>query len=515
MATYKRPGVFIEESLKPLSQTVNVSGSSVAAFAGIHYKGPVGPVLISSWTQFVALYGGFSPDPTQFLAHAVYQFFNNGGRNAYIVRAVNANAVAASVILNDTGLTIPLLTVTAKDVGAYPTTNYFITTEKTDPDQAGATDLRFNLYVHDGGSTSAFIVERFFDMSMDPADPRYAPPIINAPDTGSQRIKVAHTGITTWTLVRAHPAIAAGVAMTAGTDGTGVPPIDTAAKTLESLDSSPLIVLNLPAITDVTILSSVITWAAGLQTVFVVVDVAPFTTSQALTVTAMGAMPAALGHSSYSAIYGPWINVDDPASTAPGALRSLPPGGAVIGQYQQTDATRGIQKPPAGVGTALTGVLSLDTKLFSVDLETLFGKGVNVIKPLPGIGYCIYGARTASLASADRYVSVRRVLMAIKKDLLDGTRWAVFEPNDSLLWSRMTGVIEDYLTTAQASGLLAGTIPAQGFYVTVDSTNNTVATVAAGEVHAEIGLALLTPAEFVIIKIGQYAGSAVTTESPV
>lgn len=509
---YKRPGVYVEETLRPLTQALSESGDAYAAFVGPHPKGPTLPTLVTSWTQFSALYGGFSPDPAQYLGHAVYQFFNNGGRNAYIVRSVNANAVAGSVILNDiAGTPAPLLTVTAKDVGVAGN-SFYVTTEKTDPDQAGATDTRFNLYIHDGGSATSFIVERFLDLSMDPGDSRYAIPIVNSPEVGSKRVRLTHTGVTTYTLLRAHPGYQAGTPLAGGTDGTGTPPNDTAAKLLETLDNSPNIVLNIPGETSTVILNSVITWAAALGTVFVVVDGPAYATSTAATVTAYGAIPAALSNVSYAAVYGPWLLVDDPQTNVRGSVRALPPGGAVVGQYQKTDASRGVQKPPAGVDNALTGVLGLDTKFLAADLDTLNQKGVNAIKPRPGIGFCIFGARTLSKASADKYISVRRVLMLIEKDLRDGTQWALFEPNNEVLWDRLENVISDYLTTVQQSGLIRGNSPAEGYYVKVDSENNTEASVSAGEVNIEVGLALLQPAEFIVIKIGQYAGGTVTNE---
>lgn len=245
---------------------------------------------------------------------------------------------------------------------------------------------------------------------------------------------------------------------------------------------------------------------------FVVVDGPAFATSTAATVTAYGAIPAALAKSSYAAVYGPWTLVNDPATSVNGSVRTLPPSGAVVGHYLATDARRGVQKPPAGVDNVLNSVLALDTKFLSADLDVLNQKGVNVIKNIPGIGFCIFGARTLSNNSSDRYISIRRVLMAVKRDLLEGTRFAVFEPNEETLWDRLEGVITDYLTTLQQIGMLKGNVPSQGFFVKVDSENNTTASIASGEVNIEVGLALLSPAEFVVIKIGQYSsgGSAAT-----
>ena len=97
MAAYTYPGVYIEEL--PSGQH-NITGvaTSIAAFIGWANQGPVGEaVMIESWPEYVATFGGFYPGV--YLGYAVYQFFQNGGSQAYIIRLVapsNGNAGAAS-----------------------------------------------------------------------------------------------------------------------------------------------------------------------------------------------------------------------------------------------------------------------------------------------------------------------------------------------------------------------------------------------------------------------------------
>ena len=84
MATsYLSPGVYVEEvdrGAKPLDMV----GTSTAAFLGESTRGPVNqPVLVTNWSQFTKQFGDFQN--SEFLAHAVYGFFNNGGARAYIV----------------------------------------------------------------------------------------------------------------------------------------------------------------------------------------------------------------------------------------------------------------------------------------------------------------------------------------------------------------------------------------------------------------------------------------------
>ena len=48
-------------------------------------------------------------------------------------------------------------------------------------------------------------------------------------------------------------------------------------------------------------------------------------------------------------------------------------------------------------------------------------------------------------------------------------------------------------------------------YVKVDSTNNSQASIDNGDLTIEVGVSLQRPAEFVIIKIGQFNGRTTVT----
>src|SRR5208282_4246973 len=93
MTAFTYPGVYIEEL--PSGQH-NITGvaTSIAAFIGWANQGPVGEaVMIESWPEYVATFGGFYPGA--YLGYAVYQYFQNQGSQAYIIRLVapsNGNA---------------------------------------------------------------------------------------------------------------------------------------------------------------------------------------------------------------------------------------------------------------------------------------------------------------------------------------------------------------------------------------------------------------------------------------
>src|SRR4051812_45485981 len=92
--TYTTPGVYVEE-VPSSSATLTAGATAVAAFVGFTAKAPpiddpindpkgLKPRMVTSWTQYESLYGGFVPGIM--LPHSVYGYFNNGGTVAYILR---------------------------------------------------------------------------------------------------------------------------------------------------------------------------------------------------------------------------------------------------------------------------------------------------------------------------------------------------------------------------------------------------------------------------------------------
>jgi len=519
MATYLRPGVFVEETLTTSTDSTADTTDSVAAFVGTSSKGgPLGPTLISSWSQYQALFGDVRGSSDE-LAFSVYSYFNNGGNRCYIVRGVNTNAVAAAITLNDAAsgggdTAEPTLTVTATSPGLWASdpassSRIFVTV------QAGQTTGRFDLIIEVGSGTSLLAREQFIDLTLDPTDSRYAIAVVNSPTIGSKYVTLTKSG--TWgddttAGTNGNPAVVSKAPLTGGSDGTGSPDLFAACQRLDNVDN--IVTVNLPGISDTTVLTNVVTWAEAAGNRFVVVDVAkPAATDGASEMTtAYTSMVTALPKSSYVAVYGPWVYAVDPSSGVNGALRLMAPGGAVIGQYARTDVSRGVQKAPAGTDTALR-VIQVAARFSNTQLDTLNQVNVNIIRSVPGSGFCIMGARTLNTRTPDKYINIRRSLMAVKRGLVNVTRFAVFESNDSLLWDTIAAVCEQYLLTQFQVGVLRGDLPVQAYYVKCDDEINDTTSVNAGVVKVEVGVALSSPAEFIVIRIGQFDGGTTVDES--
>ena len=107
-----------------------------------------------------------------------------------------------------------------------------------------------------------------------------------------------------------------------------------------------------------------------------------------------------------------------------------------------------------------------------------------------------------------KYVSVRRLALFIEASIDRGLQWVVFEPNTEALWSEVRGAVGNFLHKLWRLGALAGTTPRDAYFVHCDATTMTQADIDAGRLNVVIGIALIRPAEFVIIRIGQLATCA-------
>lgn len=187
------------------------------------------------------------------------------------------------------------------------------------------------------------------------------------------------------------------------------------------------------------------------------------------------------------------------------SMTSMPPSGAVVGVYAATDRTRGVWKAPANV--ALANVVSPDTaftasELDALNVDAVSGKSINAIRAFTGKGTLIFGART--LAGNDnewRYVSVRRFFNMVEESTKKATEPFVFEPNDANTWVRVQGMIENFLTTLWRQGALQGAKPEHAFYVAVGLNKTmTALDILEGRMIVEIGMAVVRPAEFIILR---------------
>jgi phage tail sheath protein FI len=103
---------------------------------------------------------------------------------------------------------------------------------------------------------------------------------------------------------------------------------------------------------------------------------------------------------------------------------------------------------------------------------------------------------------------VRRLFIFIEHSIDKGTQFAVFEPNNQMLWANSRQTVEDFLLVLWRDGALLGDKPEQAFFVRCDRTTMTQNDLDNGRLICLIGVAPTKPAEFVIFRIGQFTADA-------
>jgi len=532
---YRRPGVYLEESL--LVNPAEVSGAiTVAAFVGACSQGPINePILVESWSDFVARFGGFGSfadpkTPTKrvlsYLPYAVYSYFQSGGRNVYIIRAVpdddTKDGDFATTVVNgtDTGpASLVAFTIQARSVGTWGANIKYDLAIQAAANAQGNTDPIFTLRILLRNSQGYDeVVETFPSLSVRGLDPgtRKVDSAVNDPFSGSAYVFI--TGVND-EQPNPVPTSGAPVALTGGVDPDlpSQADLQSSAALLTKVEGP--IALNIvgylsdASMADGSLAPTVWVGASvnstafpDRQDIFIINDNAPPRIPNQKSVDYMTAVnsPQYLGYGndSYTASYTPWIIIPDPQSV--GSTLSIPPGGGVAGVMARIDATIGVFRAPAGVIAGISNAVGVQTKFTDSELGTLNAGNINAIRSVVGAGISIMGARTRKTYGADRYVSPRRTLIYIKEVLRRSTQFAVFENNDQRLWAALRMGADRILRPLWEAGGLRGNSPAEAYYINCDETINTPTVIQSGEVRMEIGVALEYPAEFVVIRITQF-----------
>ena len=496
---YSRPGVYISERLlaAPVSDGANAdaAGAVIAPFA----SGPEAVTRVTSWYEFTKIFGGYNVlFPATFQVGA---FFTNGGKDLYVKRVLHTDAAAASIAdgIVTSGDAL-VANVTAKNKGADGNNLRVVLS-------AGSVSGTWTIAVYkEAGVTGAegdILLERYENIVFDDAaSSDYAETVVNLV---SSYITISDSDSGT-------PA-AATYPLTGGSNGTAVVSGDytnyqnSGDAVFEEFSTlnRPLVIF-LPGVAgitnDVDVIDAATSWAASNNSFVVVETPADLLPDEAVD------FAASLQDTSYAAVYYPHVYIADPIGRSNGALRKVGPAGAVAGLYIYTDsrAGGGVFKAPAGIGAQVRGTVALERAFTSAQLDAMNASTspVNPIRQVPGSGSVVMGARTLLQdGTANKYVNMRRSLIYINSRLRNITEFALFENNDTRLWAQLRTAITVFLGEYRNQGGLRGATQAQSFFVKIDGENNTATSIANGEVHIQVGVALEYPAEFIVIDLSQ------------
>ncbi len=182
----------------------------------------------------------------------------------------------------------------------------------------------------------------------------------------------------------------------------------------------------------------------------------------------------------------------------------MPPSSVMAGIYAKVDADRGVWKAPANV--SINRVSGPADKLTLSENDSFnvhpTGKSINVIRAFTGKGTLVWGARTLDGNSNEwRYISVRRFFSMVEESTKKASGQFVFESNDANTWVKVKAMIENFLILQWRAGALMGAKPEEAFFVKIGlGATMTQQDVLEGRMIVEIGMAVVRPAEFIILR---------------
>lgn len=463
-----RPGVNLNFIDAPPSAGAGTD-TSTWFVAGLTERGPVSTATrVVSLADFQSKFG--SRQDFSVLYDAMETYFREQGSVAYVSRVVGQNDVTSSVTLSDAA-DAPTLKVSAKDPGEWGD-------ELTlDVDVVGST---FALTIYRAGK----VVET--------AGPYASRAEAVAASQALSYVDIALQG--TGTLP---DALTGAVLANGDDDRASITNTDwEAALAAFNRDLGPGQV-SLPGQTSTTLHQAQLAHASTTNRV-ALLDVP--NTSVAATLKAAAVALQSDGNASYGALFGPWVPI---TGIAPGTTRTVPYSAIEAGIIARTDKYGNPGK--AAAGGSYPSLYALSVPSFTdADREQLILAGVNLAKNVYG-SIQTYGYRSVSTDAAWVQFNFARLRMALKDALDRASAAFVFPTIDgrghtiAAFNAALSGVLLNYYT----QDVLYGETPQAAYRVETGPTVNTVSTIAAGELHAQIGVKFSPHAEVVEITVSK------------
>jgi phage tail sheath protein FI len=183
--------------------------------------------------------------------------------------------------------------------------------------------------------------------------------------------------------------------------------------------------------------------------------------------------------------------------------QAVPAAAAMAGLMASVDGAVGFWAAPAGVSHPLVG-LRPSLHLTTAEASTANDNHLVPFLTIPGYGTVAWGDLTIGTPDGHTYVSVQRAMVAIESSISTGMTPFVFDTNDAPTWAAVNRTITQFLTVLWKEGALVGESPSQAFSVEVGlGTTMTGEDVLQGIMNVEVQVALIRPAEFIVLTFQQ------------
>jgi len=454
-------------------------------------------MLLQNFAEFQHVFGGlWQPSP---LGYAVEHYFDNGGREALVVRVANG-ARAATLTLNAGAARMTLMAVR-------PGTREFLRAS-VDYDNIPAEDpVRFNLTVQrvraQGGS-HVDDQEIFRDLSMDSASERHVRAIL----AHSELLRVVGElpgQRPDRTLDSSRGSAAAYVASNAdGDDGAPLTDYDVIGSELELTGLFSLAAadhfnfLCIPPLSRETDVGPC-AWLAAMsyckeRRALLIVD------PPAAWHTADDALRAMRDWSLYSEnalMYFPRVLALDKLR---GHFESFAPCGAVAGMLARTDEAYPVWGPAKFEEAVLRPGYRPACMVSEDRRQRLELRGVNALQSVRSVARIGVRPRTlagGAAAAADwQSLAARRLALFIVNSIESGTRWALNADPDSELPERVAAQVRGFFEELHAGGAFGARRPEEAFFVRVAQGARAAQVEHSNEFQLRFGFAATRTQEF-------------------
>lgn len=484
------PGIFASINTRPIGQPAPAQGSDAFFVVGWALFGPVRvPTLITSWTEYVNKFGGFHANSE--MATAVYLFFKNGGRRAWVVRQSEGGTSPFLNLMDRAGAPAQTLKIESK----YPSL---------------LADLKYSVVAGEVANTVDLIIEsatlgvretfRNFKITLTIAESA-AINAGNSPLNSIERVNnqshlIVLTNLNSATAAPNNlPALAAAVALNDGADDiSNITSLEPALATISELLGPGQVAA--PGFVSATAL--LVAHAENFKRI-AILEIPDTTDTDAELVT----YRAALDSSYAAAYYPPRVQMRDFLGS--GQLKSYSPVGAIAGIFARAEQEIGIHKAPANY--RLAEVVGWDAAQFGTmsegRREFLNEKQINAIVLLPEQGIKVYGARVLKSYGRITAIHEQRVLNVIYYRLKRSLQEFVFEPSNQQLFRELRSVCGQYLRELYRTGALYSPTnnEDEAYRVICDETNNPPETLAQSRVSVDVWVHLTGMAEMILLNI--------------
>jgi len=507
VASSRASGARLAEQSRDL-EAIHGVATGIAAFVGRTLKGPVArPVTVRSFSEFQQHFGGLWQPST--LSYAVEQFFENGGREARIVRVVNG-ARPATLSLPAGGDTLTLVAVN-------PGSREYLRAS-VDYDSVAETD-RFNLVVQRVRTAGSELVEDQEIYRRVSVTPGVRGCLTEALQQSSLvRVQGALPAQRPDRSAGGPGGVAIGYTLSNPDGDDGAPLTDydiigsqAAGTGLLALAGAPRFnLLCIPPLAreqDVG-MSSLLVAARVCRAhcALLVVDPPAAWTNVAAALEALRVWPF---RSDCAVMYYPRIQAFDRLR---GRVETFASCGAAAGMIARSDESWPIWTPVEPEEASLRPGLRPAVAVSDAERVRLAQAGVNTLQAVRSAARATLGPRTlaagASGASDWRYLPVRRLGLYVAASIEAGTRWVLLEHNGPATWERARARAAEFLDSLAAQGAFAGATARDSHFVICDERVNGPQSLAEGKLNLLFGFATTRPGEFDTWLVTHRAGAS-------